>query len=235
MDGGPFLTTRWSLVRAAGSADEPAARGAWSTLCETYWPPLYAFARRSGLSTADAADAVQSFLLQRFERRDLDPAGDRRFRSYLLGALQHFLANERRAAARDRRGGGTPLVDLDAAERGYLAEPADRCTPERQFERRWAVALLGRALAAVQTDYAARGRGPLFAVLQPFLDGSSPGERYRELAATCGLDEGAFKVAVHRARQRFAAAVRQEVADTLLDPADIDDELLALRRALAPD
>jgi len=234
--GSRFATTRWSLVAAAGAADSPAARQALATLCETYWYPLYAYLRRRGHTAEDAQDLTQAFfaaLLEKGYLRAADPERGR-FRSFLLTALKRFAAKERDRARAQKRGGGAALISLDlqAGERRYALEPTDDWAPERAYERRWALALLERVMARLRQQYARAGRERLFDCLKVFLAGESGAPSHQQAAAELGITEGAVKVAVHRLRRRYRAVLRSEVAQTVADPAEVDDELALLLTAL---
>jgi len=231
-----FATTRWSVVAAAGRGDTPSARDALEQLCGSYWYPLYAFVRRRSTAPDDALDLTQGFFARLLEKRDLSRAdrGRGRFRSFLLAALKHYLANQRDRERAEKRGGGAPVLSLDAAsaEGRFQSEPADERTPEASFERTWALVVLERALDRVRDEYRRAGRGALFGALEARLIDAPGGRPYAELAAELDLTEGAFKVAVHRARRRFREELRREIAETLADPADVDDELRDLFEAL---
>lgn len=232
--GGQFPTTRWSVVLGAARGSE-APRKALHELCAAYWRPLYAFARRDGLSAEDAEDLVQGFLSSLLSGTTM-AAVDRdrgRFRSYLLGALRHYLANERARAATLKRGGGqAPLsltIDREDAE-GMLEIPDDR-TPEEAYAYVWAMEILRRTRERLGQRYADDGRAELFEALEPFLlDGDTP--RYREVAQRLSMTEANARVAVHRLRGRFGVALREEVADTVPTDAEIDDELRAVIDAI---
>lgn len=238
---GRFATTRWSLVidaaRGPGVDPESPPGRALAALCEAYWEPLYTFARRSGLGPEDARDRTQSFFARVLEAGTLAEADpDRgRFRSFLLASFRHFLANEwDREHARKRGGGRRRLsLDFDAGESRLGIEPADAETPERAFERRWALTLLDRALGRLRDRYEADGRAEWFAALAPALAGDRS-VSYAELADRLGSTEGAVKVAVHRMRERCREALRLEIAETVADPTEVDDELRQLFRALGP-
>lgn len=229
---GQFPTTRWSVVLGAAQGSE-APRRALHELCAAYWRPLYAFLRRDGLSPEDAEDVVQGFLTSLLASTAM--AGvDRergRFRSYMLGALRHFLANERaRASARKRGGGQPPLPMTIDRDEATLEIPDDR-TPEGAYAYAWAMEILGRTRTRLAERYAEDGRAALFEALAPFLlDGDTP--RYREVAARLSMTEAHTRVAVHRLRTAFGAALRAEVADTVASDADIDDELRAVIDAI---
>ena len=241
MSAGPeppagFHTTRWSLVLEAGRpGSDDRSRRALGELFEAYAEPLYAYLRRTGSERDEAEDLVQALFLLLLRRGDLarvDPARGR-FRAWLLTAARHLRSNERAAARAEIRGGGrAPLsLDLGPAEERFLAEPADPRSPEAAFDAAWARATLGRALEALEADYRAAGRGPLFGALRPLLDGAGGGELSR-VAAALGLSSGAAKMALHRLRNRFREALRREVQGTLSDERDLEEELAALQRAL---
>ncbi len=231
-----FASTRWSLVVAARGSSPPA-RDALAELCRLYWYPLYAYVRRKGHNHVEAEDLTQEFFTRLLERDDLaavDP-GRGRFRSFLLAACNHFLSNQRDHDRAQKRGGGRQPLPLDFtdAERRYVAEPGHDQTPERLFERRWALTVLDRVLQRLQQDYEEAGKGRFFERLKGQLAGETAGS-YAEVAAELGLTAGAVKVATHRLRQRYRDLLRDEIAQTLADPAAVDDEIRALFTALAP-
>lgn len=230
-----FATTHWSVVLAAGAGASPEADRALEELCATYWPPLYAYARRLGHDPDGAADLVQSLFASLLERGDLakvDPAKGR-FRAFLAACLRHHAANERARDGAARRGGGRSLLSLDRgdAERRHAIDPGHDVTPERLFERQWALALLAEVLGRLRAEYAARGQERVFDALKTHLAGEGDGT-YAEAGTALGMSEGAVKVSVHRLRARYAEALRAAVARTLADPAEIDGELRALFDAL---
>jgi RNA polymerase sigma-70 factor (ECF subfamily) len=229
-----FHTTRWSLVVRAAAGDAAVARAALDELCEQYWYPLYAWLRRGGRGEADAWDLVQSFCLQLLERGGLQGADADRgaFRHYLLGALRHHVANQNRREATVRRGGGTLSWSLDGAEARYLQEPEDLDSPERLYERRWAMALLERAMVRLREEYRSRHKEDLLQALEPALLAEDGANRHADTAANLGISEGAVKVALHRLRARLRDLVRDEVAQTLDDPGQTDAELRFLFDAL---
>lgn len=229
-----FDTTRWSLVRAAGRDDTFAAHRALSELCEQYWFPVYSFIRRRGHDHDQALDLTQGFFARLLERDGLataDPAKGR-FRSYLLGACQHFLANEHDFAAAEKRGGGQTLLSLNFAnaDSRYGVEPADGHSAEQEFERRWALALLEQTLAGLRAEYLEAGKQSLFERLKASLTGES--SSHAAIADELGMSEGAVKVAAHRLRQRYRERLRAAIAETVDSPAEIDDEIRALFAAL---
>jgi RNA polymerase sigma-70 factor (ECF subfamily) len=227
-----FLTTHWSVIVSARAPDSKTAKAALESLCSTYWYPLYAFVRRLGYSPHDAEDLIQGFFAQCIEKDYLRAADQDkgRFRSFLLLALKRFLANEWDRARTRKRGGDRQIISLDAEER-YAAEPAESLTPDKLFERRWAMTLLENVLAKLKTEQAAAGRLAIFTELQPVL--TSRGTPYAELAKRLGLTESAIKVAVHRLRQRYRELLEQEIANTVSSPAEIEEERRYLLRILS--
>ena len=231
-----FETTRWSIVVAAGGDNSVAARAALAALCDTYWYPLYAYVRHRGVSSEDARDVTQAFLASLIERNDLKHVSqDRgRFRSFLLASLQHFLANDAARRRTAKRGGGMRVVPLDSdePEGRYRLEPAGPATPEALYERRWALMIIERVLARLRDEWAAGQRGAEFEALKACLLGEAPQGGYAAVAATLGASEGAVKVAVHRLRRRFQTELKRDIGETVADPADVDDEIRYLIRAL---
>lgn len=230
-----FATTHWSLVAAAQDLAAPAARAALADLCRAYWFPVYAYVRRRGHDHHRAQDLTQAFFARLLEKNDL-AAADRtrgRFRSFLLAACQNFLANQHDRATAKKRGGGAAHFPLDfaAADGRFAREPATDETPERAFERRWALELLDRAVTELRAEYEENGRGKLFDSLRGCLTGDA-GAGYAELGGQLGLTEGAVKVAAHRLRQRYRDRLREVIARTIADPADVDDEIRDLFAAL---
>jgi RNA polymerase sigma-70 factor (ECF subfamily) len=231
-----FRTTQWSVVVAAGARDA-AARDALSTLCATYWYPLYAYARRRGDDRDRAADSVQGFFAALLEKgwvEDADAARGR-FRAFLLTAFQRFRGRERTRAAAAKRGGGRAVLslDFDDGESRLAAEAGPETDPERAFERRWALTVLARAVERTRREFAAAGKAELFDALGPFVGAEGGGRPYAEVAARLGTTEGAIKVAVHRLRARHRENVRAEIRDTVADESHIEDEIRRLMDALS--
>jgi RNA polymerase sigma factor (sigma-70 family) len=216
-------------VRAAGRRDSEQTTAASEQLCRMYWYPIYAYARRSGLTPADAEDLTQEFFARLLAGDFLaraDPAKGR-FRSFLLAGLKHLLSDERKKAGRLKRGGGRSVVPVDEveAEDRYRLELTDPLTPERAFERGWATMVLAQAAALLRAEYSAAGKDRLYEQLSEFrLDGGEP-RSYAEVAIKAGLSESAIKSAVHRLRRRHYQLVREEIARTVADPADVDEEI----------
>jgi RNA polymerase sigma-70 factor (ECF subfamily) len=225
---GEFCTTHWSVVMAAGRNDTTHARAALEKLCQKYWYPLYVFVRRLGHSPHDAEDLVQSFFTLCIEKNYLGGADQSkgRFRSFLLIALKRFLANEWDKARTLKRGGGTPVVSLDAltAEQRYALEPAECLSADRLFERRWALTLLDNVLARLQEEQIEAGQREAFEALKDSLTGGGGGLPYAELADRLGKTEGAVKVAVHRLRQRYRELLESEIANTVASPEEVAEE-----------
>jgi RNA polymerase sigma-70 factor (ECF subfamily) len=233
----PFHTTHWSLVALAGDRQSKRSEEALAKLCADYWQPLYAFMRRSGHSPHAAQDLTQEFFARLLAKNYLQDA-DRergRFRSFLLGAVKHFLANERRAARAQKRGGGKPALSLDfrTAEAAYSIEPADEETPERLFQRQWALLLLERVMQRLAEEYTAGGKTAQFEGLREFLTAGPDHRPYAEVAPQLGMSEDAVKMAVHRLRKRYRQLLRDEIGGTVADPAEIDAELAELFEILA--
>ena len=232
----PFATTHWSLVAAAGRSSSPESAKALAALCETYWYPLYAYVRRGGHSAHEAQDLTQEFFARLLARRNLRAADRQRgkFRTFLLTSLKNFLANEWRKEQAQKRGGGRASVALDfsAGETRYSLEPAHELTPERIFERRWALTLLDQAITKLRDEYAAKGNAELFEALKGSLGGEAAAAGYAELADRLDMTEGALKTAAHRLRRRCRELLRAEIAQTVAKDADIDDELRELFSAV---
>jgi len=228
----PFPETQWSALLRASTGDAPALEA----LCRDYWPPLYGYLRRRGLSQEDAQDALQSFLMSFIERKGFGSASkaEGRFRSYLLGALKNHLSHRRDRRNAQKRGGGVAPLSLDweAAEGRYRREPSDGRTAEDVYVRQWALTLMERAADQVRRDYVARGQRALFAALGGQLIGETV-PPHSEIASSLGMKVGAVKVASHRMRRRFRDALEREVALTVDDVQQVDAELRALQEAVA--
>ena len=231
-----FATTRWSLVLDAGAELTPQGREALATLCELYWYPLYAYLRRRNHSAEDAQDLTQGFFARLLEKHALhivDPARGR-FRSFLLASLDNYVSNERDRDRAQKRGGGTPPISLDAttAEERYSREPADPWTPEKIFDRNWALTLLDRVLTRLRTDLHAEGKGELFDHLKVYLSGEQGAPSYHEAGTALGMSEGAVKVAVHRLRRRYRDLLYDEIAQTVSTQEEIALELQYLMESV---
>ena len=227
--GAIFATTHWSVVLAAGQSTDTQASAALEQLCRTYWYPLYAFIRRQGYGVDDAQDLTQGFFSHILSRRFLERASREKgkFRSFMLGSLRFFLADELAKLQAQKRGGGQTMVFLDAhsAEERYRMEPVELMNAEKLFERRWAVTLLDRVLERLEKEFSEAGKSRLFERLREFLLGDRAPATYQETANTLGMTEGAVKVAVHRMRQRYRELFQDEIAQTVADPAEIEGEV----------
>lgn len=224
-----FATTHWSVVRAAVTGSSPAARAALDQLCRSYWPPIYAFARRLGHNPEDARDLTQAFFAHLIATQSVhraDPARGR-FRSFLLGACKHFLADECDRVRTHKRGGQLEFIPLDLAlaERRYGGEPSTQTTPDREFDRAWALAVIDRALSRLREEFEMSGRATLFDGLKGFLTGDKAFSSFEVAAAQLQITTGAAKMTVTRMRQRFRALVRQELSQTVLTSAELEAEL----------
>ncbi|HUF62893.1 MAG TPA: RNA polymerase subunit sigma-24 [Verrucomicrobiales bacterium] len=231
-----FTTTRWSVVLSAKGKDSPEAAGALEYLCRAYWYPLYAHVRRTGCSPADAEDLTQGFFARLLEKDWLD-AADRergRFRSFLLASLNHFLANEWDRGRAQKRGGRFQIVSLDAlaGEERFRHEPATTATPDRDFDRRWALTLLEAVLARLKREYVENAKAHLFEQLKGTLSGDRSGIPYATLSRELAMSEGAVRVAAYRLRRRYRELLRQEIAGTVVNPGEVEDELRCLFAAL---
>lgn len=233
---GQFATTHWSLVVAAGDRASPQSQQALAALCSAYWYPLYAYVRRRGHDAHQAQDLTQGFFTRLLEK-DFLQVVDRekgKFRSFLLAAFQHFLANEYDRVRAKKRGGGRRHLSLDfaAAESRYGLEPSHRLTPERLFERRWALVLLDQVLARLREEFVQTEKARVFDALKVYLMWDQKAVPYRQVAKELAMKEGAVKVAVHRLRRRYRDMLRDEIARTVHEPGQIEEEIQDLFAAL---
>jgi RNA polymerase sigma factor (sigma-70 family) len=235
-DGRPnFLTTRWGLVVAASTEGTAEAHIALEELYRLYCYPVYAFVRRRGHGHQDAQDLTQDFFVHLLEKGTLGRADSQRgrFRSFLLGALDHFLAHATERARARKRGGGCRLVflDDDAAENSYQLTAPEEMTAERLFDARWASAIVETAFARLRGELESEGKGALLEALKGFLLGREEAS-YQQVANALNLSLGALKTVIHRLRARYRTLLREEVARTVANPAEVDEELRYLRVAL---
>jgi len=223
-----FATTHWSVVVEA-QGESPAAQEALETLCRIYWRPIYRFVQRQGIGPEEAEDLTQGFFADLLERRSLSAVRKEkgRFRSYLLGALKYFLADERRRAMAIKRGKGQRLIPLDqlSVDERIEMEPADPLTAEQIYERRWAATVLERVLNLLKDEYRAAGNAALFDSLKQLLPDEPGAPSQADIAAQLGMTENAVRQAFHRFRQRYQSLLREEIAHTVATPGDIEDEL----------
>jgi RNA polymerase sigma factor (sigma-70 family) len=233
-----FPRTHWSVVLVAARSTSPRSHEALAQLCAAYWHPLYAFIRRRGNSAEEAKDLTQAFFARLLAKQSLKGISDGggRFRSFLLAAVKHFLANEWHKLQAQKRGGTETILSLDTetAEGRYQVELAGGDSPELVFERRWAWALLDQVIDQLRADYVAKGKGKLFESLRTCLSGDPSYIPYAQLGAELALSEGAVKVAVHRLRKRYGELLRVEIAKTVSRPEDIHDEIRHLISVLSP-
>jgi RNA polymerase sigma-70 factor (ECF subfamily) len=231
-----FATTHWSLVLTAGKGASADARKALAALCQMYWYPLYAYVRRQGHQPDDAQDLTQAFFARLLEKHYLQSADPQRgrFRSFLLTAFKRFLSRERDRDRAKKRGGGMKLLSLDfeAGERQYNLEPAHEATAEKIYEQRWALTLLDLVFARLRDEFDRADKQREFNCLKVYLTGETGAPSYQEAAAELAMTEGAIKVAVHRLRRRYRDLVREEIAQTVAGPEDVEEELRHLFAAI---
>jgi RNA polymerase sigma-70 factor (ECF subfamily) len=234
--GRRFATTRWSVVLTAADPSAPGSADALAELCRTYWYPIYAFVRRRGNSHEAAQDLTQEFFARMLEKRYIDDVGPEKgkFRTFLLVCLKRFLANEWDRDHAQKRGGGRVhfSLDFEDAEGRYRLEPGHEVTAQKVFERRWALTVLERTLAALAEEFRKAGKGEVFEALKVYLVGEVGAPAYVEVGKRLGMSEGAVKVAVHRLREKYRAALRREIAATVSDEAEVDQEIADLFAAL---
>jgi RNA polymerase sigma factor (sigma-70 family) len=223
-----FTTTHWSVVLEA-QGESPAAHEALEKLCRTYWRPIYAFLRRQGVSPEEAEDITQGFFAQLLERRKFSALRKEkgRLRSFLLGALKYFLADEQRRAMAIKRGKGQRLISLEElrADERIDMEPSDPMTAEMIYERRWALTVLEQVLSRLKDEYVGAGNAALFDSLKQLLPDEPGSPSQAEIATQLGMTENALRQAFYRFRQRYQSLLREEIANTVATPGDIEDEL----------
>ena len=234
--GAAFPTTQWSLVVSAGAGAEEA-RSALESLCRQYWYPIYHFARRQGRAHHEAEDVTQQFLARLLATNGIGAARPDRgkFRTFLLTALRHFLTDEWRHATAEKRGGGQTAVSIELAraEQRFAEEPAEQgVTPDQAFDRAWAVEILERAVSRLREEYESSGRGPLFSALAPRLWNNGKANEPALTPDQTGMNAHAVSMALNRLRHRLGLRLREEVAATVADGADPDEELRLLIAAL---
>jgi RNA polymerase sigma-70 factor (ECF subfamily) len=232
-----FATTRWTIVLSAGRKSSPNSDRALSELCQCYWYPLYAYVRRKGHSKENAEDLTQAFFERFLAKNYLEGLSAERgkFRAFLLASLKHFLANEWDKSQRQKRGGGATHLSLDwqSADQRFHLDPPDPTSPDRTFDREWALTLLERVITRLRDECAADGKSQLFEQAKGYLMVGEKTIPYADAAKSLGAEEGAVRVAVHRLRKRYRELLRDEIAQTLDDPAQVAEELRSLQAALA--
>ncbi len=224
-----FATTHWSVVLAAGQEGTPQSAAALEQLCRTYWYPLYAQVRRRGYSPEDAQDLTQEFFVRLLEKNAFAAADQHkgRFRCFLLGALKHFLADVKDKGLAQKRGGGRTVVSWEqaCAEERFGAEPVDALSPDILFDRHWALTVLEQATARLRARYQAEGSVGLFEALSCYLTREMPAPSYAEVAVRLGLSETAVGSAIFRLRRCYHSLVREEVAQTVADAEELEEEI----------
>jgi RNA polymerase sigma-70 factor (ECF subfamily) len=234
---GRFATTHWSVVRAAAAPDATDCTKALETLCQTYWLPLYAYLRRQGHNSDSAEEYTQAFFAQLLDKKGLRMADPKKgkFRSFLLTALKHFLANQRKRARARKRGGGRKIFPLnfEYAESQFATEPADHLSPEKLFERAWALTVLDRTMKRLREQSTTAGKQDLFDSLKIYLTTDKGAVPYKQVAQKLRMSEPAVRVAVHRLKKRYRDILRSEIADTVTTENQIDQEIRDLFAALA--
>lgn len=236
-NAGQFATTHWSVVLAAGSPESPRYQEALETLCRTYWFPLYVYLRRHGCDAHQAADYTQAFFAHMLEKQSLNRVQPKpgKFRSFLLTALKHFLADARDHDQAIKRGAGRKPLSLDfgAAESQYALDPATQLSPEKVFDRSWALTMLGNTMDRLEAEVVKVNKRELFESLKVYLCGEETAVPYRDAAAKLDMTEGAVKVAVHRLRRRYRELLHDEIAQTVHTSDQIEEEIQDLFAALA--
>ena len=235
--GARFATTRWSIVLAAGQSSAPQQKQALETLCQSYWFPLYAYLRRRGYESHQAEDLTQEFFARMLEKQDFRSADPKcgKFRSFLLVRLKYFLSDQRDRDQAQKRGGGRKVLSLNSenAEGQYSLEPATQLSPEMLFEKAWALTVLERTMGRLEAEMASKGRQELFDHLKVYLTTDKDDIPYQDMATELSMTEGSVRVAVHRLRRQYRKFLRDEVAQTVADDDQIDEEMGSLFAALA--
>lgn len=228
-----FPTTQWNRVLEARDGSDTDAREALETLCQTYWHPLFVFVRRHGADPDAARDLVQAYFAELLEKgflKDVTPERGR-FRSFLLASMKHFLSHQRERAQALKRGGGAEMISLDETTRDLVAGPD--LTPEQIFERQWALTVLDHVLERLRADAHVSGTEAQFEALKPYLTGEGR-TSYQEVARRLGMTEGTVRAAVLRLRKRFGRELRSQIAETVVNPDDVDDEIRHMLTVIQP-
>jgi RNA polymerase sigma-70 factor (ECF subfamily) len=230
--GDIFATTHWTVVLAAGKRSTPQSAAALEQLCKTYWFPLYAYVRRRGHTKEDAEDLTQAFFARLLEKNFLEHVASEKgkFRAFLLAALKHFLVNEWDKSQTQKRGGGAVPLSLDwqTADTKFQVAATNEPSPDKVFDREWAVTLLAKVIERLQNECTADGKSKLFEQLKIFLTAAKGELSHADAAQNLGMDETAVRVAVHRLRKRYRELLRDEIAQTLADPVTVEEEIRAL-------
>jgi DNA-directed RNA polymerase specialized sigma24 family protein len=227
-----FDTTHWSVVLAAGRESSPESSDALSHLCESYWHPLYAYARRHVEDVHEAQDLTQEFFSELLEKSYLESADPLRgrFRSFLLTAFKHFLSKQWDKARAKKRGGGRKPIrfDFQSEDSAYGFLPAKDLAPEQLYDRRWATVLLARVMDRLRDEFSDAGRSEQFERLKPFIIGQAATKTYATVAVESGMTEAAAKMAAYRMRKQYQQLLRTEIAQTVADPTEVEDEIKSL-------
>lgn len=234
---GKFVTTHWSMILAAGDTSSPLHKQALSELCQLYWHPLYAYLRRYGYDSHQAEDYTQSFFTQILEKHSLhkvEPTSGK-FRSFLLKSLRHFVADEQDCSKAIKRGGAAHklFIDLEKAEDQYTRSLTHNISPEKFFERSWAITILRRTMSRLEVEFTNKNKQVHFTALSAYIAGQKTNIPYHNLAIELNMTEGAVKVAVYRLRRRYLELLRHEIAQTVETEDQIDDEIRDLFAVLA--
>lgn len=232
-----FATTSWTIVRDASCATDSKSQIALESLCRTYWYPIYAYLRRRGIQAEDAQDITQSFIASLLAKNSFTRADPElgRFRSFLLGSLKKFVIDWQRKRQAQKRGGASVVFSIDsqAAESRYGIEPADTLTPERIFDRNWAMTVLNETMSRLEEIYAGKGQSQLFALLRPHLGGDAQTTGYSQIAAELETTEGAIKAAAHRLKKRYRKQLQDLISETVTGPDELRQELNDLFASLS--
>jgi RNA polymerase sigma-70 factor (ECF subfamily) len=229
-------TTYWTLIQAASEGLPSESRAALAALCQAYWYPVYSFIRRKVFEDEKARDLTQGFFVLLIEKNYLAAADRERgkFRSFLLTAVKSFLANEHDRATALKRGGGQAPISINMSEaEGRSFEPVETATPESLFQRQWALSLLERVMSKLREEFGSSGKLDEFNKLMPFLNKDSGSGRYEAMAEEIGVSAGALRMSVHRMRRRYRDLMRSEIAETVSNTEDIDDEIRFLLSVLS--
>ncbi len=229
----PFPDTRWSLIAQVAEGDEASKKQALEELCQVYWPPIYAFIRSKGATPAEAEDLTQGFFAEFLARDDFSRASSHagKLRSYMLGAVKHYMANDWRSKQCLKRGGGAQIFSLDITyDDGYdkMIEPTEKDTPESIFDRQWALTVLHNVLESLRQRYEAKGQHSLFEALRFVISPGASSTPYAKIASAQNMSESAVKVAAHRLKERYGTLLRETIADTLVDREYVGEELREL-------
>jgi RNA polymerase sigma factor (sigma-70 family) len=237
-DAGQFHTTRWSEVLLSAQSQTPGSQAALAELCRIYWYPIYSFVRRRGYSPEDAQDLTQGFFLHLLDHKALHQVSPikGKFRSFLVASLQNYLSDQTDKAHCLKRGGNIEFVPLDtkSAEDRYRLAPLEFLTADKVFDARWAMTLLDDAMGRLREEYTAQGKASTFETLKPFIDpiNSKAALSYKQVADALQVDLGSVKKLIFRLRKRYASVIREEVARTVSDPAEVDEEIRSLCETL---